>query len=170
MGTRGLSLFLGLVGFFVGLTAAAEEPIAGANGLRIVIEKKAHRMLVYSGGKELARYKISIGRGGLGKKTREGDKLTPEGSYVIDRRNPKSGYHRAMHISYPNKEDLAAAAKAGVAPGGDIMIHGLRNGFGWIGKLHRLVDWTLGCVALTNSEIDDLWALIPDGTPVDILP
>ena len=137
---------------------------------RILIEKKAHRMTVYAGGKEIKRYKIAIGRGGMGKKLREGDKLTPEGLYRIDKRNPQSSYHLSLHLTYPNADDIAAAAKAGVDPGSDIMIHGALNGFGWLGRFHTLFDWTLGCVAVTDKEIEELWTLVPDGIEVEIRP
>lgn len=161
-----LTAFIGLCG---GIVSAQVKLPKQVNVYKVVIEKRAHRLRVYSAGKVVKEYKISIGQGGLGKKLAEGDELTPEGSYIIDKRNPKSRYHLALHISYPNPADAAAAAKAGVKPGGDIMIHGLPNGFGWVGRLHRFSDWTLGCVALTNSEIEELWDLLCDGTPVDIV-
>jgi len=163
-------LFIGSFMLCVGVMAAPDKPVPQGQAYKVIVEKKAHRLTVYSAGKEIRKYKISVGRGGPGKKLKEGDKLTPEGSYIIDKRNPESSYHLALHVSYPNADDIAAAAKAGVPPGGDIMIHGLANGFGWVGRLHRLKDWTLGCVALTNPEIEELWKLIPDGTPVEIRP
>ena len=113
-------------------------------------------------------YRVSLGRNPLGPKQQEGDKRTPEGLYRIDKRNEKSGFHRALHVSYPESRDFAAAAARGVSPGGDIMIHGLHNGLGWMGKLHRLVDWTAGCIAVTDPEIEEIWAAVPDGTPVEI--
>ena len=146
------------------------EPASKIQADRILIEKKAHRMTVYAGGKEIKHYKVAIGRGGMGKKMREGDKLTPEGLYRIDKRNPQSSYHLSLHLSYPNADDIAAAARAGENPGGDIMIHGALNGFGWLGRLHTLFDWTLGCVAVTDKEIEELWTLVPDGIEVEIRP
>jgi murein L,D-transpeptidase YafK len=95
---------------------------------------------------------------------------TPEGLYSIDYRNPHSDYHLALHISYPAPDDVKRAAARGVSAGGDIMIHGLPNGRGWIGKLHRQKDWTAGCIALTDKEIEELWRITPDGTPVEIRP
>ncbi len=94
----------------------------------------------------------------------------PEGHYVIDARNAQSHYHKALHVSYPNPEDRRRAAKQGVAPGGDIMIHGLPNGLGAIGSAHLLHDWTAGCVAVTDAQIDEIWTLVPTGTPVEIRP
>lgn len=150
------------------------RPVSGVSGKvradKILIEKKAHRLTIFASGKEIKRFKIAIGRGGLRKKLQAGDKMTPEGLYHIDNRNPNSGYHLALHISYPNTEDIAAASRAGVNPGGDIMIHGIKNGFGRLGYFHTLFDWTLGCVALRDSEIDELWEMVPDGTEVEIRP
>jgi murein L,D-transpeptidase YafK len=115
-------------------------------------------------------YKVALGQGGLAPKDRQGDGRTPEGHYVIDARNAASEYHLSLHVSYPNADDRKRAAKLGVAPGGDIMIHGLPNGKGWIGAGHRAYDWTLGCIAVTNEEIEEVWKLVPVGTPVEIRP
>jgi murein L,D-transpeptidase YafK len=136
----------------------------------ILILKKDHLLELLSGGKVIRTYKVALGRGGLAPKQREGDARTPEGHYIIDFRNDRSGYDRALHISYPNAEDRKRAAQLGVAPGGAIMIHGIENGFGWMGSAHRLYDWTLGCVAVTDPEIDEIWNLVPVGTPVEIRP
>lgn len=95
---------------------------------------------------------------------------TPEGLYAIDSRNPHSDYHLALHISYPKPDDVARAAARGVSAGSDIMIHGLPNGQGWIGNLHQRKDWTLGCIAVTDEEIEELWRITPDGTPIEIRP
>jgi murein L,D-transpeptidase YafK len=123
-----------------------------------------------AGGKVIRTYKVSLGRGGLSPKEREGDARTPEGHYTIDARNASSHYYKALHISYPSAEDRNRASKQGVSPGGAIMIHGLPNGMGWIGAAHRLYDWTLGCIAVTDQEIDEIWNLVPVGTPVEIRP
>jgi murein L,D-transpeptidase YafK len=111
-----------------------------------------------------------LGEGGLEPKEREGDARTPEGHYIVDSRNAASHYHKALHISYPGTEDRQRAAKLGVSPGGAIMIHGLPNGMAWLGATHRFYDWTLGCIAVTDAEIDEIWKLVPDGTPVEIRP
>jgi murein L,D-transpeptidase YafK len=136
----------------------------------ILILKKDHVLELLSGGKLIRTYEVALGSGGLARKCRQGDGRTPEGHYVIDSRNEHSAYHKALHVSYPNAEDRKRAARLGVAPGGDIMIHGLPNGRGWVGAAHRTIDWTLGCVALTDPEIDEIWKLVPVGTPVDIRP
>ncbi len=146
-------------------TAAAPE-----RAYSILILKKDHVLELIAGGKVIRTYKVALGSGGLAAKEREGDGRTPEGHYVIDSRNEHSAYHRALHISYPNDEDRRRAAKLGVSPGGSIMIHGLPNGKGWIGAAHRTVDWTLGCVAVTDDEIEEIWKLAPVGTPVEIRP
>jgi murein L,D-transpeptidase YafK len=91
-------------------------------------------------------------------------------AYVLDRRNSKSKFHKAIHISYPNEEDRNQAAEREVWPGGDIMLHGLPYGFGWLGEVHSSRDSTDGCIAVTNKEIDEIWELVPEGTPSDIRP
>jgi murein L,D-transpeptidase YafK len=136
----------------------------------VIIEKHRHRLMLYSGNRLIRAYRVALGHTDYLAKSREGDGRTPEGAYVIDRRNPNSAFHLALHISYPNAQQIRLARAKGLNPGGDIMIHGLRNGFGWIGRFHRLVNWTNGCVAVTNPEIDQIWHAVPDGTPVSILP
>lgn len=147
----------------------ASAPV-GQQADRIVIEKAAGRMTLLRDGQPLCRYRVATGSGGPGPKRREGDRLTPEGTYHIAGRNPRSAYHLSLRISYPAPADRAAAEARGENPGCDIMIHGLPNGRGWIGPLHRLRNWTAGCVAVTDAEIREIWALVPDGTPVEILP
>lgn len=136
----------------------------------ILILKKEHRLELLFQGNVIRTYKVALGRGGLAPKEREGDGRTPEGRYVIDAGYANSAYHRALRISYPNAEDRKRAAKLGVLPGGAIMIHGLPNGKGWVGASHRLYDWTLGCVAVTDPEIEEIWKLVAVGTPVEIRP
>jgi murein L,D-transpeptidase YafK len=102
----------------------------------------------------------------VGAKEQEGDHKTPEGHYILDRRNAKSRYYKSIHVSYPSEQDKQRAAQRGVSAGGDIMIHGLPNGFGWLGATHRARDWTDGCVAVTDAEMDEIWELVPDGTPL----
>ena len=127
-------------------------------------------MEVLAKGKVIRTYKVALGQGGLPPKQREGDALTPEGNYLIDAKYEHSKYHKALHVSYPNSADRRRAAVQGVPPGGAIMIHGLPNGKGWVGARHRLFDWTLGCIAVTDEEIDEVFTLVPVGTPVEIRP
>lgn len=134
----------------------------------ILILKKDHVLELLKDGKVIRTYKVALGQGGLAPKEREGDGRTPEGHYIIDSRTAQSHYHKALHISYPNAEDRKRAARLGVPPGGAVMIHGLPNGKSYIGAAHRLYDWTLGCVAVTDAEIDEIWEMVPVGTPVEI--
>ena len=136
----------------------------------ILILKKDHVMELLAGGRVIRTYKVALGQGGLAPKEHEGDARTPEGHYTIDSRTAVSHYHKALHVSYPDANDRRRAAKLGVSPGGAIMIHGLPNGKGWVGAKHRLFDWTLGCIAVTDEEIDEIWGLVPVGTPVEIRP
>jgi murein L,D-transpeptidase YafK len=131
---------------------------------RIVVNKTRREMLLLRGNAVLRSYRVALGREPAGHKEREGDGRTPEGRYVIDRRNPKSRYHLALHISYPSKEDEERARAAGVEPGGDIMIHGLKDGE------RREGDWTQGCIAVTDEEMDEIWGLVSDGTAIEIEP
>jgi len=136
---------------------------------RVVVLKTEHKLLLLDDGNKLIRsYSIAIGRGGLEPKQRQGDHRNPEGFYAIDRHKRDSRFHRALHVSYPNDADRELARKLGVDPGGDIMIHGIWNGLGWIGPLHRAVDWTDGCFAVTDIEIEEIYTAVPDGTPVEI--
>ena len=137
---------------------------------RIEIDKSAHTMTVFEKQRVRKIYNISLGRGGPERKRQEGDMRTPEGSYRIDMQLEHSSYHKALQISYPNGSDRAYANRLAEQPGGQIMIHGLPNRLGFIGRLHLLADWTQGCIAVTNSEIDELWEAVPLGTTVEIRP
>jgi len=137
---------------------------------KILIEKQARLLTLLSKGKVLKTYPIALGGNPLGPKERQGDSKTPEGTYVIDSRNKNSRYHRSLHISYPNGKDKKRAKELGVSPGGDIMIHGIKNGFAWAGELHTGVDWTKGCIAVTDEEIEEIDRLVPNGTLVEIRP
>ena len=137
---------------------------------RILVEKSARRLSIFQKANQIKSYRIALGRNPLGAKNEEGDMKTPEGIYKIDSRNPQSSFHLALHISYPSDEDDKRAAARGVPPGFDIMIHGIRNGRGWIGAFHRWNDWTAGCIAVTDEEIEELWRVTPDGTTIDIRP
>ena len=136
----------------------------------LVVEKAKHRLTLCAQGRAEKTYRVALGRGGLDAKHREGDLRVPEGRYRIDSRLARSAFHRALHVSYPDSADIVRAKQAGVAPGHSIMVHGIRNGVGWVGRFHRLVDWTAGCVAVTNAEIMELWRAVPDGTPILIRP
>jgi len=137
---------------------------------KILIEKKERRLTLISKGKVLKTYKIALGGNPDGPKERQGDNKTPEGTYIIDARNRDSRFHLSLHISYPNERDKKRARELGVSPGGDIMIHGIKNGFSWVGDMHSEVDWTKGCIAVTDEEIEEIERLVPNGTIVEIRP
>ena len=140
----------------------------GVAASRVVVLKSDRLLQLYAGDTLLREYPVSLGFSSVGHKQVEGDGKTPEGSYLIDKRNPKSQYHLSLHVSYPTAEQTKQAIAAGVNPGGLIMIHGIRNGFGVLGRLHLLVDWTAGCIAVTNGEIEEIWRSVPNGTPIEI--
>jgi len=137
---------------------------------RIVVEKAARKLSIFRDRKRLKTYRVALGRSPIGPKEKEGDMKTPEGIYKIDSRNAQSSFHLALHISYPSADDSAHAVERGVSAGFDIMIHGIRNGLGWMGAFHRWRDWTAGCIALTDEEIEELWRITPDGTTIEIRP
>ena len=121
-------------------------------------------------GKVLHTYRVSLGGSPVGAKEQQGDHKTPEGHYILDRRNAKSRFYKSIYVSYPNDQDKQKASQRGVAAGGDVMIHGLPNGFGWLGAVHRALDWTDGCIAVTDAEMDEISELVRDGTPIEIRP
>jgi len=148
--------------------AARKTPIPQAD--HIIIVKSERTMTLLREGQVLKTFRIALGHNPMGAKVQEGDERTPEGMYTIDSRNPSSQFHLALHISYPNAEDRERAKKLGVSPGVNIMIHGLPPAFAWLGPLHRQHDWTLGCVAVTDPEIEEIWNMVPNGTTVEIKP
>lgn len=166
-----------LVQLFCALATRAAAPARAESPSRteappdlIVVRKAKREMLLLRDGRPLRTYAIALGRAPIGPKRRQGDGKTPEGFYRISGRNKNSSYHRSLRISYPSPDDLVRARRMGVSPGGDIMIHGLPNGLGRIGAAHRTNDWTEGCIAVTNDEIEEIWRLVPDGTPIRIEP
>lgn len=136
----------------------------------VVMQKKNRTLELLREGKVIKTYKVALGGDPVGPKTRQGDHKTPEGVYVLDFRNAHSRFYKAIHISYLNEHDRALAHKSGVSAGGDVFVHGLPNGFGLIGAAQRLKDWTDGCIAVTNEEIDEIWQAVPGGTPIEIRP
>jgi murein L,D-transpeptidase YafK len=136
----------------------------------IVVEKSAHRLSLYQRGMAVRTYLVALGQQPVGDKVRIGDLRTPEGSFRIEARNPASRYHRSRRISYPDAAHRAKARALGVSPGGDIMIHGLPARQAYVGAAHRDFDWTEGCIAVTNEEIEEIWSAVPVGTPIHIKP
>jgi len=137
---------------------------------RVLVEKSARRLTLLRNSSAVKTYRIALGRAPMGPKEYEGDQRTPEGIYTIDFHKPDSDYHLALHVSYPEPRDVDRAAAQGLSAGSDIMIHGLPNGRGWIGRFHRRSDWTAGCVAVTDFEIEEIYRAVPDGTPIEIRP
>jgi murein L,D-transpeptidase YafK len=137
---------------------------------KLVVMKREGTMHAYANGKLVKVYTIAIGKNAIGDKEYEGDKRTPEGSYYINGKNPDSGYHKNLGISYPDKKDRQEAKAKGVRTGGDVKIHGLKNGIGILGKFHRFRNWTAGCIAVTNEEMDELYDAVAIGTPIIIRP
>lgn len=137
---------------------------------RIRVRKQARELTLLQGSRELRTYQVALGPNPTGHKQFEGDGRTPEGRYFIDWRNPNSDFHLSLKISYPNRADTTYARAAKRSPGGQIFIHGLPNGHGGLGASHRLRDWTAGCVAVTNEEIEEIWRVVPNGCVVEIEP
>jgi murein L,D-transpeptidase YafK len=136
----------------------------------VLVEKRARRLQLLYAGHPVRTYRVSLGREPVGPKRRIGDGRTPEGTYVLDWRNRHSAFHRSIHISYPGPGDAGFAQEAGARAGGLIMLHGLPHGAGWVGEAHLGFDWTDGCIAVTNEEMDEIWELVDDGTPIEIRP
>lgn len=163
--------FACVLAFGLGLANRIDVPIpAGARADRLLVDKSDRTLTLFADGRVLATLPIALGSDPVGPKEREGDGRTPEGRYVVDEHRTASRFHRALHLSYPTATQRSRAAARGVDPGGAIMIHGLRNGLSWIGRLHRTVDWTAGCIALTDPEIEAVFDAVPDGTPIEIRP
>jgi murein L,D-transpeptidase YafK len=152
----------------ISIAGLAQTPAIQAD--RVLVMKKDRTLTLLAKGQVLKTYKVALGGTPVGPKTRQGDHKTPEGIYILDRRNAASQFHRALHISYPNAQDRAQARKQNLSPGGEVFVHGLPNGYGWTGKGHRMKDWTDGCIAVTDEEIEEIWRRVPDGTPIEIRP
>jgi murein L,D-transpeptidase YafK len=161
---------LALLGLALGLPAAADETSTRGAPDRIVVLKAERKLMVYSGDTVLRTMDIALGLMPEGPKQREGDFRTPEGSYFIEEKKSDSDYFLALRISYPNARDVAHARSLGVDPGGEIMIHGLPNAPRRAEAAYRGTDWTDGCIAVSNSDMIDLWRLISVSTPIEIRP
>lgn len=166
---------VGLVGIILLLLcfSACGQPnslSAGTRAEKILIIKSDRTMNLIGGEHVMRTYKVALGRNPAGPKTRYGDHKTPEGLYLVDAKKSQSRFHLALHVSYPDQADRERAQKENVNPGGDVEIHGIENGLGWIGRLHRQADWTDGCIAITDSEIEEIWRAVAVGTPVEIRP
>ncbi len=136
----------------------------------VVVRKAERRLELLSGKEVIARYPVSLGGAPVGAKREEGDERTPGRRYTLDWHNSRSVAYRSVHVSYPDPGDLRRAPADGRDPGGMIMIHGMPRIVSWVGRLHRIWDWTDGCIAVANPEMDQMWAAVPDGTPITTLP
>lgn len=137
---------------------------------RVEVFKRARRLELKRQGRTIRSYRVALGFAPTGHKEREGDGRTPEGEYAIDGRNPRSAFHLSLRVSYPDEADKARAAARGVPPGGDIFIHGRPNGWRKFFVRHPREDWTVGCVAVTDAEIREIWSLVPTGARIVIHP
>ena len=147
-----------------------KKPTSLPKAQKVLIVKSERKLYLLRGGKPYREYHIALGKVPEGPKEREGDRKTPEGNYTLDFKKADSDYYRAIHISYPNAADRARAAKKGVSPGGAIMIHGQPNWWGWLSIVRQRFDWTAGCIAVSNGDMDEIWEAVKPGTPVEIRP
>lgn len=134
----------------------------------VKVDKSENRMYLLDGENVLKEYHVAFGANPKGHKQKEGDERTPEGTYTLDYKKEDSAFYRAMHISYPNEADKENAKKRGESPGGFIMVHGQKNGLGWLTPILQSFNWTNGCIALTNAEMDEFMELVVVGTPIQI--
>lgn len=137
---------------------------------RVIVNKSDRQLHLMQGSNILRSYPVSLGKNPVGHKVRRGDKRTPEGRYQLDWRNKESRYHLSLHISYPSQDDRKTAASSGVQPGGDIMIHGLPPKYADGADILLDLDWTDGCIAVSNQAIEEIWQLVANNTIIDIIP
>lgn len=154
-----------LVLFFWQNVAWAQTPV---DLVRVL--KSEHKLQLLYEGEVIREFSVALGRNPKGHKQQEGDQRTPEGSYTLDYKKADSAFYRAIHISYPNSADVLSAKTRNVSPGGQIMIHGQKNGWSWLSFITQRSDWTNGCIALNNADMDIVWALISEGTKIEIFP
>ncbi len=169
-----MAALIGLLTLASNPVAASELPMGAMDEApevsEVLVRKEERRLYLLSGEQVVRSYRIGLGDNPSGHKLFEGDKRTPEGEYVLDWRNPDSDFYKSIHISYPNKQDRELASSWGLNPGGSIMIHGLPNEAGDMAFAFLGLDWTDGCIAVSNEEMDEIWQLVADGTPIRIVP
>lgn len=156
--------------FWLAMSALAAEPAAPLKADLVVVEKARHQLSLYRKNQLLESFHIALGGNPLGHKQQEGDQRTPEGRYSLDSKNAHSHYYKSIHISYPNLTDSARAKALGLNPGGAIMIHGQKQGWAWAELATQRLDWTLGCIALTNEDMDKVWQAINVPVAIEIKP
>jgi murein L,D-transpeptidase YafK len=165
--TRPLVVLLGLAGLLLSGGVGAR---AGEKADLVRVDKGRGRLYLERDGEVFRTFPVSFGRNPRGHKQQQGDSRTPEGRYVLDYKNAASRYYKSIHISYPNAKDRESAHQRGVDPGGDIMIHGQPNGKEWLAPISQLFNWTDGCIALRNQDMDVVWEAVDPGTPIEITP
>ena len=174
MKRKHLSAISIIAGLFGVIFIYANWPIrslpAGTKADSVLVLKRERKLILLRNNQQIKEYSIALGGNPTGKKIMEGDERTPEGHYKLDYRNQNSIAHLSIRISYPDQNDVARARAKGVSPGGAVMVHGIRNGYGYLGRLHRLIDWTDGCVGVTNLEMEEIWRCVPEGAPIEIRP
>jgi murein L,D-transpeptidase YafK len=153
-----------IISLLVSVTCFGFEPKIDA----VLVKKSEKRMFLLAEGKSIKEYKVVFGANPKGHKQKEGDERTPEGKYILDYKKENSSFYKAIHISYPNENDKGRAKHLGVTPGGSIMIHGQKNGLSWVSWLSQWFNWTDGCIAVKNTEMNEIWGLINEGTPIEI--
>jgi murein L,D-transpeptidase YafK len=161
-----VTILSALLVLFLNPAAAQNPQIAD----EVLVVKSESRLYLLKGGEELASFRVAFGGNPKGHKQQGGDGRTPEGRYVLDYKNAGSAYYKSIHVSYPNIKDRESAKKRDVSPGGDIMIHGQKNRWGWLSPIAQRFNWTDGCIALTNKEMDVVWKAVKVGTPIEIKP
>ena len=156
-----------LIGFLVCQLAMADEQFLADS---VLVDKSERKLYLLREGIKYREYSIALGPRPRGHKLHAGDERTPEGRYILDFKTEKSDFYKAIHISYPNEQDIKRASDIGAAPGGSIMIHGMPNNTTLPPELVQMFNWTDGCIAVTNADMDEIWPAIKPGTPIDIRP
>lgn len=159
-------MFILIISLLVSVTCFGFEPKIDT----VLVKKSEKRMYLFAEGKSIKEYKVVFGANPKGHKQKEGDERTPEGKYILDYKKENSSFYKAIHISYPNENDKVKAQYLGLNPGGSIMIHGQKNGLSWLSWLSQWFNWTDGCIAVTNAEMDEIWGLVNEGAPIEIQP
>ena len=156
-----------LIGFLVCQLAMADEQFLADS---VLVDKSERKLYLLREGIKYREYSIALGPRPRGHKLHAGDERTPEGRYILDFKTEKSDFYKAIHISYPNEHDIKRASDIGAAPGGSIMIHGTPNNTTLPPELVQMFNWTDGCIAVTDQDMDEIWSAIKPGTPIDIRP
>lgn len=161
-----------LVAFSVAGCATKRPPPERLSADRVVVKKSERKLMLVKGGEVVREYRVALGDNPYGHKMHQGDERTPEGEYILDWRNPRSNYYKSIHVSYPNERDQLFARAMGMDPGGMIMIHGMPDYLRTPAVMRQFNrrDWTDGCIAVTNDEMEEIWRAVRDGTPIDIVP